>query len=332
MNIYIAKHYWKDGENATWECHEKIDKELFKYLKDNYTLFINDKPKILEKYQQFIHICYEDTTDVFGRTITNVTFFVMKKKLSMEFCTTSYSNLEIKTKKFEIKTFLIIGITLFILGGLYIFVPKIKSVPPSSKIVRSNINSLDIEKEEVNQLSIKVKKEQKIKEEFNQAISLKLKEHNQTVTSRRSFDKIHKTWKYIKPKLKDNVILLTYENREKLKELNQTISTYSRIFRNGVECNLTLEKLNKIVSFKTFKINKKDFFGSLVINEKKYELHIVIENKKTFFKSKKVFDKEFEISDIELIKLYNDEVLFKEIDNSYRIKIKKINTGDSNGK
>jgi hypothetical protein len=328
MNIYIAKHYWKDGETATWECHEKIDKELFQYLKEHYTFFIKDKPKILQEYQQFIYLCYEDTTDVFGRTITNVTFFVMKKKLSREFCTTSYSNLEIKTKEFEIKTFIILGITLFILGGLYLFVPEIKSVPPSSKIVGSNINSLDVEKEEVNQLSIKVKKEQKIKEEFNQAISLKLNEWNMTITSKNDFDKINKIWMDIKPKLKDNSMLLSDVNRDKVNDLNKSISTYLHIFRNGIETTFSLEKSNKTVSFKTFKINKQDFDGHLTINKKEYELHIVLENTKSFFKSKKVLDKKFEISDIELIKLYHDEVLFKEIDNSYRIKIKKINIGE----
>lgn len=33
MKIYIIKHYWKDGEIATWKCHPKVDKILFQYVK-----------------------------------------------------------------------------------------------------------------------------------------------------------------------------------------------------------------------------------------------------------------------------------------------------------
>ena len=301
MTIYIAKHYWKDGETATWECHPKIDKNLFKYLKENYSILIKDKPKNIQVSKRFIHLCYEETIDTFGRNITNVTFFVMKKQLSIDFCSSVYSNLEITIKESKIKTFILLGVIFLSLVGIYNYFPN-ANTPSRSKIVPSEINASDINNDEVHRLTIKIKKDEKIKEMFNQKIALKLNECNMTIRSKRDFDKINKIWMDIKPKLKEKLRLLSDENRDKISNLKKTISTYSSIFRNGVKCTLSKEKSNSQILVKT-------------LHEKEY----------TYNKHK------FEINDIELIKLYHNEVLFKEIASDYRIKIKKINTGDSNG-
>jgi len=301
MTIYIAKHYWKDGETATWECHPKIDKKLFKYLKENYSLFIKNKPKNLLVYKQFIYLCYEETTDIFGRDITNVTFFVIKKQLSIDFCSSIYSNLEITIKEYKIKTFILLGVIFLSLVGIYNYFPQ-TNTPSCSKTITREINSSDINNEEIHRLTIKVKKDERIKEMFNQKITLKLNECNMTIRSKRDFDKVNKIWMDIKPKLKDKLMLLSDENRDKISNLKKTISTYSSIFRNGIECTLSKEKSNNQILVKT-------------LHEKEY-----IYNKH-----------KFEINDIELIKLYHNEVLFKEIDSDYRIKIEKINRGDNNG-
>lgn len=95
MKIYIAKHYWKDGENATWECHEKVDKALFEYLKENYHKFTKNKPKSIEKDKHFVYLCYEEGKDVYGRNITNVTFFISKKRVQIDYCNLAYSDLEL---------------------------------------------------------------------------------------------------------------------------------------------------------------------------------------------------------------------------------------------
>jgi hypothetical protein len=109
MKVYIAKHYWKDGENATWECHEKVDKEVFEYLKENYHNFVKDRKSEVEKNGYFIYPCYEDAKDIFGRDITNVTFFVSKEKVKTSLCDKTYENLELKIKTKKNNTSMLVG-------------------------------------------------------------------------------------------------------------------------------------------------------------------------------------------------------------------------------
>ena len=80
MSIYIAKHYWKNEENSTWERHEKIDKKLFNYLKDNYETFVKERKNHIKIDKKNIYLCYEDTKDIYERSITNITFLFVQKK------------------------------------------------------------------------------------------------------------------------------------------------------------------------------------------------------------------------------------------------------------
>lgn len=95
MKIYIAKHYWKDGKNATWECHKKIDKELFKYLKNNYHNFVTDKPKMIKQGKYVVYLCYKEGTDSYGRSISEVTFFVLNREIEKDFCKMKVKDLKI---------------------------------------------------------------------------------------------------------------------------------------------------------------------------------------------------------------------------------------------
>lgn len=99
MKIYIAKHYWRDGEHAIWESHQKIDKRLFEYLKDNYPKFVAQKPKKIKEGKYHVYLCYEDKKDIYERTITNITFFVVKKESDYNFC----NNTTERDLEFEIK-------------------------------------------------------------------------------------------------------------------------------------------------------------------------------------------------------------------------------------
>ncbi len=125
MKIYIVKHYWKDGENATWERHPKVDEKIFEYLKKSYHTFVKDRKKMIEKDGYFIYLCYKDSKDVYDRNITNITFFVSKKAIEKDFCNTHVKNLELditdKTK--NIKILAIGAIALLIIGviGIKIF-------------------------------------------------------------------------------------------------------------------------------------------------------------------------------------------------------------------
>lgn len=120
MNIYMIKHYWKDGENATWECHGKIDKKLFKYVKENYHNFKEERPTMIKEDNSFIYLCYEDTIDFANRPITNMTFFISRKQLDYDFCK------EVNNKSLELvitqkaNKFWIVNLgVLLIVGGIY---------------------------------------------------------------------------------------------------------------------------------------------------------------------------------------------------------------------
>jgi hypothetical protein len=86
MQVYIVKHYWKEKETATWKCHERVDKKLFEYLKKDYSIFVSKKPKIIKKDKYFIYPCYKDDKDIYNRTITNIDFFIAKRKVTYDFC------------------------------------------------------------------------------------------------------------------------------------------------------------------------------------------------------------------------------------------------------
>lgn len=120
MKLYMIKHYWKDGENATWECHTKIDKDLFQYVKENYHIFKEERPKVLKKDSTLIYFCYEDTTDFANRSITNMIFFISKKKVNLDLCKkTKIEGLElIIPKKSNSLLIPILGISLLV-GAIY---------------------------------------------------------------------------------------------------------------------------------------------------------------------------------------------------------------------
>ncbi len=89
MRKYIIKHYWKDGEHATWESDKGVDEELLNYLKKNYYRFVEKRDKIFNYQNYIISFEYRDSTDNFNRPITNITFYVRKKILKSQLITLS---------------------------------------------------------------------------------------------------------------------------------------------------------------------------------------------------------------------------------------------------
>jgi len=145
MKIYIAKHYWKDGENATWEHHSKIDTELFEYIKKNYHKFVQNKPNMIKQNGYYVYICYEDSKDIYNRSITNATFFISKKVISKELCEQEYQNLELNlagNNKINLK---ILTIALLIIIGFFatIFI-KNDTKKPSKEILIEENEQIDI--------------------------------------------------------------------------------------------------------------------------------------------------------------------------------------------
>jgi len=112
MKIYIVKHYWENGKNATWQKHDNIDNELFEYLKNNYHKFVESR-KSNDKFKTYnIHLCYEDKKDIYNRDITNITFFISKNKIPLDICNKDYNNLEKNNKE---KKYIFIAVAIFLL-------------------------------------------------------------------------------------------------------------------------------------------------------------------------------------------------------------------------
>jgi len=140
MKIYIVKHYWKNGENSTWERHKKVNNDIFEYLKDNYHHFVSERKREVQKNGYYIYLCYEDTKDIFARDITNVIFFISKEKLTILLCEQTYNNLEliIETKKSKL-LFVSILIVFIISLGINFF--NISTLPQSrNKLIDKNIS------------------------------------------------------------------------------------------------------------------------------------------------------------------------------------------------
>jgi len=133
MKVLVAKHYWKNGENATWECHPKLDKKVFEYLKENYHNFVKDRKNKIEKFGYFIYPCYVDAKDDHERDITNITFFVSKSKVNTNLCNQKYNNLELKIKEHKSKKIIMgINIIAFLLIG-FLVINLLESKNSSSK-------------------------------------------------------------------------------------------------------------------------------------------------------------------------------------------------------
>jgi len=132
MKVLIAKHYWKNGKNATWECHPKLDKELFEYLKENYHNFVKDRKNEIEKFGYFIYPCYVDAKDDYERNITNITFFVSKSKVKIDVCNKTYNNFEFTIKERKSKIVIGINIIAFLTIG-FLAINLLQSKNSSSK-------------------------------------------------------------------------------------------------------------------------------------------------------------------------------------------------------
>jgi len=131
MKIYIAKHYWKDNKNATWECHPKLNKKLFEYFKENYHNFVKDRNSKIEKDGYFIYLCYVDAKDDYKRDITNITFFVSQSEVKINLCDKEYKNLEYSRgflKDLPLrKIILSIGVVFFLIIG-YLGLTKLYTI------------------------------------------------------------------------------------------------------------------------------------------------------------------------------------------------------------
>ena len=68
----IAKHYWLNGENATWSVSESFDHKALAWFKDQYSLLEGKRPSFKEFQDKTVFFIYSDTEDIYGRNITEI--------------------------------------------------------------------------------------------------------------------------------------------------------------------------------------------------------------------------------------------------------------------
>ncbi len=228
MEIYIAKHYWKNNENATWERHERIDKELFEYLKTNYHNFVKNRPKTLKENGYFIYFCYEDAQDIYDRNITNITFYISKKNMQNDFCNQSMPKglvLEIFDPKDSVeeifektkKPLVLVGL-LIAAAVLFSFInnnfgtdemksakDKPNSIPGAKKTEKDKKPSV----EDLNE---------KNKNKFNQKLKKQLEKIPQKINTENDFNLLDKI--LIDTKVQRINTLCSQENKDKINNLD----------------------------------------------------------------------------------------------------------------
>lgn len=80
LNFKCARHFWKNGRDATWEVAEGFPTYVLDWLKENYPHFEEKRPKYETFQNSTIFFFYNDTQDIFGRDIIEITFWYVKYK------------------------------------------------------------------------------------------------------------------------------------------------------------------------------------------------------------------------------------------------------------
>ena len=71
--FFIARHFWKEGRNATWEVSEKFPESLLEHLKSDYTMLENEQPKFIDYPQGTVFLVYNENKDIYKRKIIEIT-------------------------------------------------------------------------------------------------------------------------------------------------------------------------------------------------------------------------------------------------------------------
>lgn len=296
MSIYIAKHYWKNNENSTWEYHKKIEKKLFNYLKDNYQLFTKERKTVIKRDKKIIYLCYEDTVDIYNRPITNITFFISNKEQSIELCQEVYHNLEIIEKEKNNKVaYILIFLVLFIIL-FSTFVNEEESV--NKKLAtKKNLTTTVVPKNE----------------------NINLNTLPTTINNESDFNTLSK-------KLKK----LTELNNEQVKLLRSLYKEYATVLIS-MNIKLKLMRNNKISKYIYLSIDGQKYKEdeSFSIQSKIYKLDILT-HKKNIFRDEIKIEGQLEITKNDLIELYNGKEIKQRINKTYFITLSRA--GEFHGK
>lgn len=72
-DFFIARHFWKEGRNATWEVSKKFPESLLEQLKSDYTMLENEQPKFIDYPQATVFLVYNENKDIYKRKIIEIT-------------------------------------------------------------------------------------------------------------------------------------------------------------------------------------------------------------------------------------------------------------------
>jgi hypothetical protein len=68
-----CKHYWKGGENATWEVSPNFPKMVKEYIKRHYDKLERSQPETQKIDGYKTTLTYNNTHDKYGRRIVEIT-------------------------------------------------------------------------------------------------------------------------------------------------------------------------------------------------------------------------------------------------------------------
>ncbi len=341
MKIYIARHYWKDGQNATWECHNKVDKVVFEYLKENYHKFVANKPEMIEQNNHYVYLCYEEGKDTYDRNITNITFFISKKRVEINLCQRPYSDLELEIKSSSRKSLLFKGLWV-VIGLIVIYMVLSDNEPHNDKIIddnASNIEQHDKDKKTVPSIQPRIDKqlslkelEKKKKDTFNKEVSDFIENIDKEINSYEDFLHLEKSVKSLIKK-QSNALIST-QNKREIKILKELFDQYKDVLTSGINVKVKIAipkkdrrkyELSKIAFNEQYCKEQKDKFWSCNIKNGD-DIHIVLKQKGIHGDSPKVLEKDFIDEDF-LIGVYNGTInknsKLKKIRDGYSLQIEK---------
>ena len=79
--FYKAKHFWKEGKNATWVKSEKFGIDIFSNLKQQYENIKYSKINYIELESTTTFLFYETKKDFYNRPVTEITALQSAKKI-----------------------------------------------------------------------------------------------------------------------------------------------------------------------------------------------------------------------------------------------------------
>jgi hypothetical protein len=288
MSIYIAKHYWKDNENSTWEYHKKIEKRLFNYLKDNYHTFVKERKTVINKDKKFIYLCYEDAMDVYNRPITNITFFISEQEQSRTLCQEVYQNLEIIEQEEKNKIAYIVMALVLLIILFFTFFNKEDAVDKKLSTKENLITNVGFQKENIDLSTLPT-----------------------AINNEKDFNTLRQALKE-----------LTQLNNQQVKTLRGLYEEYAKVL-TSMDIHLKLMKNNKISKYINLDIDGQRYKEdeSFLVQSKEYKFNILIHEKK-FLRDELRSEGQLEITKNDLIELYNKKEIIRKINRKYFISLR----------